>query len=64
MMEKCTYTKVKSDGFGTTWKTNCGKRIYCEAPEEVGMSFAPLPTDDDCKFCTYCGKEIKLSDEI
>lgn len=59
----CVYKKVTSDGYGDTWKTECGKRLYYEAPEEVGFSFAPLPTDNSCKYCSYCGGEIILDEK-
>lgn len=55
----CTYREANSDGWGTTWKTQCGKQLYCQAPEEVGMSFAPLPNKDG-EYCHFCGKKIQL----
>lgn len=61
MSEKhCIYKKASSDGYGTNWKTQCGRRVRCEAPIEVGMSFPPLPNEDG-KFCHYCGKEILIA---
>lgn len=42
------------------YKTSCGKKERYDAPIEVGMCFAPEPTDDGRKFCTYCGKRIKV----
>lgn len=62
MAETCTYTEGKSDGYGTNWKTACGKRVRCEAPIEVGFSFAPKPNEDG-KFCHFCGKEIVLKEK-
>lgn len=56
----CIYTLTDSNGYYDTWKTSCGKSIRINAPEEIGMSFAPLPTDDGARFCTYCGKPIML----
>lgn len=57
----CLYTIIKRDGYGASWTTECGERIFCETPTQVGLSFPPLPTDSG-KFCHYCGKEIKLNE--
>ena len=59
MSEVCKYKKVSVDGYGTDWKTQCGKKLRCEAPIDVGFSFAPLPNEDG-KYCHFCGKLIKL----
>ena len=59
---KCFYTKGRSDGWGVEWKTQCGHKVHCETPEEVGICFAPLPNEDG-KFCRYCGKEIELKEK-
>ena len=56
----CIYTRTDMNGYYDTWKTSCGKNIRIDAPEEVGMSFAPLPTDGGGIYCTYCGKKIML----
>jgi len=60
-MITCQYTKIKSDSYGTNWKTSCGKEVRCEAPIEVGFSFDPLPNANG-KFCSFCGKEIVLKE--
>ena len=59
MTSTCIYTKHKSDGYGTDWKTSCGWVLRCEGPIDVGFSPAPLPTEDG-KYCHFCGKEIEL----
>lgn len=59
----CEYRKVKQDGYEAVWKTECGNKVYCEAPIEVGISFPPLPTDDGRKFCAYCGEKIELREK-
>jgi hypothetical protein len=56
----CAYTKTGSDGYGTDWKTNCGRTLRCEAPIDVGFSSAPLPNEDG-EYCHFCGKKIKIS---
>ena len=58
----CTYTKIKADDWETVWKTQCGNKVYCKVPEEVGICFAPLPNENG-KFCYYCGKEIELKEK-
>lgn len=58
--ENCVYKKVGGDPYGDDWKTACGQRIRCEAPEEVGMSFAPLPNANGRLFCAYCGKRVEI----
>lgn len=58
-MSTCTYIKIRSDGYGTDWKTKCGHAVRCEAPMEVGFSFDPLPNEDG-EFCRYCGKKIHI----
>lgn len=55
----CKYTRIKSDGYGVDWKTQCGREVRCESPIEVGFSSAPLPNEDG-DYCHYCGKIIKL----
>ena len=62
MRETCTYTKGKSDSYGTNWKTACGNHVRCEAPIDVGFSFDPLPNENG-KFCHFCGKEIALKEK-
>jgi len=57
--DKCVYTKERQDGYGTDWSTACGRDVRCEAPVDVGWSFAPLPNEGG-KFCHFCGKEIEL----
>ena len=58
-MTNCTYTKVKTDSYGADWITECGRRVRCEAPIDVGMVFPPLPNKTG-KFCHYCGKRIEI----
>ena len=62
MRETCTYTKGKSDSYGTNWKTACGNHVRCEAPTDVDFSFDPLPNENG-KFCHFCGKEIALKEK-
>lgn len=62
MSGSCAYRKTSSDGYGTNWRTACGHRVRCEAPIEVGMSFAPLPNADGAIYCPYCGKLIELKE--
>ena len=60
MAEKvCVYKKIHADGWGATWKTSCGHKVYCASPEEVGMNFPPLPNEDG-EFCHHCGKRISI----
>lgn len=59
-MGDCTYKETNSDGYYTTYKTTCGKSVSYEVPEEVGMCFAPLPTDNGNKYCSYCGGVLKV----
>jgi hypothetical protein len=60
-MKKCVYTKKSSDPYGDDWETACGKKIRYDAPEEVGMSFAPLPIAVG-EYCSHCGGKIVLDD--
>jgi hypothetical protein len=59
-MTACVYAIQHEDGYETRWATSCGHTVVCEAPEEVGFSFAPLPTDDGQKFCSWCGGTVQL----
>jgi hypothetical protein len=56
--EKCAYKRLGSDGHGTDWETECGRRVRCSGPMDVGMSFDPMPNEDG-EFCHYCGGVIK-----
>lgn len=59
--QSCTYTKEKGDGYVTPWRTGCGRGVQCEAPCEVGITFAPLPNAGGATFCPYCGGVIVLN---
>jgi hypothetical protein len=59
MKNTCLYSRVKSDGYETTWKTACREKVYCQVPEEVGFCSAPLPNENG-KFCHFCGNMIEL----
>lgn len=63
-MSTCNYRLVKTDGYSDVYSTDCGKTVRYEAPIEVGISFAPSPTDGGSKFCTYCGGKIKAHKTI
>lgn len=54
----CEYRVAEKDGFGTEWVTACGHRLYKEVPEEVGICFAPKPTEGGAIYCRWCGKLI------
>lgn len=58
----CSYKKISQDGWGTNWKTSCGKEIRMEAPMDIGFMPAPLP--NECgQYCAYCGKVILLKNK-
>ena len=62
MIKECVYKEVSHDGYGTNWKSSCGKTFRYESPIDVGWSRDPLPTEGG-KFCRNCGEEIKLHGE-
>lgn len=55
----CQYTKSKSDGYGTNWKSQCDNEVYYSAPIDVGWAHDPLPNTHG-KYCQFCGKLITL----
>lgn len=61
-MTACVYTKGSSNGYEVNWKTECGNRVVCEVPTEVGFQRAPLPNETG-KFCHFCGKKIQLKEK-
>jgi hypothetical protein len=56
MSDKCMYAVHNRNGYYTMWTTQCGNRVKCEAPEEIGLSFTPLSTADGKRYCEYCGR--------
>lgn len=59
----CTYTKKTSDGYYTTWKTECGNKFRVVAPDDIGICFAPLPTEGGKLYCPYCGKKVAYKEK-
>lgn len=56
----CSYVKKKEDGYRAVWRTECGEKVICEGPIDVGFCPNPLPTEGGKEFCSFCGGKIEL----
>lgn len=59
----CRFDPVQIGFRGNSWRTQCGKDILYVVPLGQGVAEPPLPTGNGAKFCTFCGKPIKILDK-
>lgn len=58
--KNCNF-KFEEIGYrGNKWITGCNKEILYVTALGEGVSQPPLPTDGGAKFCTFCGKPIRI----
>lgn len=57
----CLFDFIEIGFRGNKWMTGCGKELLYVAPLGKGEAMPPLPTDNKAKFCTFCGKKIRLT---
>lgn len=57
----CLFDFIEIGFRGNKWVTGCGKELLYVAPMGKGEAVPPLPTDNKAKFCTFCGKKIRLT---
>ena len=60
-MRTCNYDFIEIGFRGNKWISGCKKEILYVTPLGVGEAVPPLPTDNGARFCTFCGKKIKLT---
>ena len=59
--KNCNYDFIEIGFRGNQWISGCGKEILYRSPMDQGEASPPLPTDNGAKFCTFCGKPIRLT---
>ncbi len=59
-MRNCNYRLIEIGFRGNLWMSGCKKELLFFAPLGKGVASPPLPTDNNARFCTFCGKTIKL----
>lgn len=60
-MRTCNYDFIEIGFRGNKWISGCKKEILYVTELGKGVSTPPTPTDKGAKFCTFCGKKIKLT---